>query len=172
MVLDFTAAKIVRDEDGFWLSLKITAIPKAREFVYNLKNKLYTATLKEHREKRSLDANAYAWVLMSKIADAVGTSKDEVYLEMLERYGVFTHIIAKPQAAARIKEEWRAVKELGTVTVNGQTGIQLQCYYGSSTYDTKEMSTLINGIVSECKDLDIETATPREIAMMCEEWNK
>lgn len=45
-------------------------------------------------------------------------------------------------------------------------------YFGSSTYDTKEMSTLIDGIVSECRELDIETETPEKLALMCEEWGR
>lgn len=124
----------------------------------------------KHRQKRSLDANAYAWVLMQKIAEASETDKWSVYLEMLGSYGVFTHIIVKPSVVDKVKEEWRAVKELGEVNVNGRTGIQLQCYFGSSTYDTKEMATLIDGIVREAKDLGIETLPPYELERMKEEW--
>lgn len=124
----------------------------------------------KHRQKRSLDANAYAWVLMQKIADAVNTDKQSVYLEMLGKYGVFTHIIVKPSVVDKVKEEWRLVQELGEVNVNGRTGIQLQCYLGSSTYDTKEMATLIDGIVQEAKELSIETLPPHELERMKSEW--
>lgn len=122
------------------------------------------------KEKRSLDANAYMWVLLQKMADALNTSKDELYIEIIGKYGVFTHIIVKPHVVDRVKAEWRNVKELGEVTVNGVTGIQLQCYFGSSTYDTKEMSVLIDGLVSECKELGIETLPPCEIERMKKEW--
>ena len=61
---------------------------------------------------------------------------------------------------------------MGEVTVNGKTGIQLQCYFGSSTYTTAEMATLIDGVISECKDMGIETATPAELARMMGEWGK
>lgn len=125
----------------------------------------------KHRQKRSLDANAYAWVLMQKIAEVNETDKWSVYLEMLGSYGVFTHIIVKPSVVDKVKEEWRAVKELGEVNVNGRTGIQLQCYFGSSTYDTKEMATLIDGIVQEAKELGIETLPPHELERMKAEWN-
>jgi hypothetical protein len=124
----------------------------------------------KHRQKRSLDANAYAWVLMQKIAEVSNTDKWSVYLEMLGSYGVFTHIIVKPSVVDKIKEEWRTVKELGEVNVNGRTGIQLQCYFGSSTYDSKEMATLIDGIVREAKELDIETLPPYELERMKAEW--
>jgi hypothetical protein len=107
---------------------------------------------------------------MQKIAEASNTDKWSVYLEMLGNYGVFTHIIVKPSVVDKVKEEWRAVKELGEVNVNGRTGIQLQCYFGSSTYDSKEMATLIDGIVREAKDLDIETLPPYELERMKAEW--
>lgn len=64
------------------------------------------------------------------------------------------------------------MRELGEVTVNGKTGVQLQCYFGSSTYDAKEMSVLIDGVVSECKEMGIETMTPDEIARLKSEWGR
>jgi hypothetical protein len=136
------------------------------------KGKALAVEIKQYRQKRSLDANAYLWVLLQKIAEAVNSSKDEVYLQMLERYGVFTHIVVKPHIVDKVKQEWRTVRELGEVTVNGKTGIQLQCYFGSSTYDAKEMSVLIDGVVSECKEMGIETMTPDEIARLKDEWGR
>ena len=131
--------------------------------------------IRKHRKKRSLDANSYMWVLLQKIADAISTDENrvdkwDVYLEMIASYGVFTHVIVKPDAVERVKEEWRAVRELGPVSVNGQAGIQIQCYYGSHTYDTKEMARLIDGVVTECKQLGIETLPPAEIERMKREW--
>ncbi len=136
------------------------------------KGKALAVEVKQYRQKRSLDANAYLWVLLQKIAEAVNSSKDEVYLQMLERYGVFTHIVVKPRMVDKVKHEWRTVRELGEVTVNGQTGIQLQCFFGSSTYDTKEMSVLIDGVVSECKEIGIETMTPQELEGLKQTWGK
>ena len=128
--------------------------------------------IKRHRQRRSLDANAYLWVLLGKMATVLQTDKDAVYIEMLSRYGVYTHVVVKPNVAERVKQEWRTVRELGEVTVNGKTGIQLQCYFGSSTYTTAEMATLIDGVISECKDMGIETATPAELARMMGEWGR
>jgi len=126
--------------------------------------------IKIYREKRSKDANAYMWTLLQEMADVLNTTKDELYLQMLDRYGVFTHLIVKPHVVDRVKHEWRTVRELGEVDINGQAGIQLQCYFGSSTYNTKEMSVLINGVVSECKELGIETLTPAELEAIKAAW--
>ena len=126
--------------------------------------------VKKYRDKRSLDANAYLWVLLQKMAEVLKTTKEELYILSLERYGVFTHIVVKPQVVEKTKEVWRYVKELGEVKINGKTGVQIQCYFGSSTYDTKEMATLIDGVVSECKELGIETLPAEEIESMKKEW--
>ena len=136
------------------------------------KGKQLSVTIEQHRKRRSLDSNAYLWVLLSKMAAVLNTTKDELYLIMLERYGVFTHIVVKPEVVERVKQEWRTVRELGEVTINGKTGIQLQCYFGSSTYNTKEMSVLIDGVVSECQELGIETLPPDELESLKALWGE
>lgn len=139
----------------------------------SIKNLMLTA--KEYRAKRSNDANAYFWVLCGKLAEKLSLpnakkTKDDIYLDMLDRYGVYTHIVVKENVVARVKEKWRTVRVLGEVTVNGKTGIQLQCFFGSSTYDTKEMASLIDGIVEECKEQGIETMTPEQLSLLKSEW--
>lgn len=125
----------------------------------------------KYREKRSLDSNAYAWLLMQKIAEAVHSDKWSIYLQCLQRYSrAFTHVIVKENAVERMKELWRTCVDLGEVTVNGQTGHQLQVYYGSSSFDSKQMSVFIEGIVQECKELGIETMTPEQIERMNAAW--
>lgn len=125
---------------------------------------------KQYRNRRSLDANAYLWVLLQKMAEALRSDKWSVYLHMLKRYGQFTYIVVKPGAVEAVKKQWRECEEIGEIEVNGTKAVQMLCYYGSSTYDTKEMSVLIDGIVSECKELGIDTASPEEIRQMKERW--
>lgn len=127
----------------------------------------------KHREKRSLDSNAYAWVLMQKIAEAVNSDKWSIYLECLKKYSrSFSHVIVKPEAVEKMKELYRTCVDLGEISVNGVKGHQLQVYYGSSTFNTKEMSVFIDGIVSECKELGIETLPPAELERMKAQWNQ
>ncbi len=128
--------------------------------------------MKRWREKRSLDSNAYAWVLMQKIAEKVHSDKMTVYMEMLQRYsGAFTHIIVKKRAVKAVMEMYRTAIDLGEISVGDQTGHQLQVYFGSSTFNTKEMSVFIDGLVSECKELGIETLPPYEIERMVSAWD-
>ena len=126
---------------------------------------------KKFREKRSLDANSYCWVLLQKLAEASKSDKWTMYLECLQRYSrAFTHVIVKENAVDRMKEMYRTCIDLGEVTVNGQTGHQLQVYFGSSSFDSKEMSVFIDGIISECREQGIQTMTPQEIERMKAAW--
>lgn len=171
--IKFDAARFQLDEQGGWLSLRVPSEYRqpARAFVREMpEGKLHIAELKRHRERRSLDANAYCWVLLEKLASAVGSDKDALYRDMVERYGVFMHVIVPPKAVDILRRDYRVVRELGPVVVNGKAGMQCQCYEGSSKYDTAEMARFIDGIVQECEELGIETESPDELARMKREW--
>jgi hypothetical protein len=137
--------------------------------------KLLEIDLHQQKKKRSLDANSYAWVLITKIADALRTSKEELYIEMLKRYGQrekqLISIIDNEEAIAMI---YRATNNHCTVvgegTVNGKQFKHLAILIGSSQYDTRQMAILIDGIVSECKEMGIETLPPDEIKALKESW--
>lgn len=133
------------------------------------------AEIKQYRKKRSLDANSYAWVLISKIADAINSSKEEVYIAMLKRYGQH-----EPQLLSVVSEAagmiYRATQnhcqEVGESELNGKTFKHFRILIGSSQYDSKDMATLIDGVVSECKELGIETMKPEELEAMKNAWGK
>ena len=120
-------------------------------------------SFKKYRKKRSLDSNAYLWVMLGEIANTLRADKWQIYLNMLKRYGKYTHIAVKPNVVEAMKSQWREIEEVGEVEVNGQKAVQLLCYFGSSGYDSKEFSILIDGVVSECKELGISTITPKEL---------
>lgn len=133
-------------------------------------NKELKVEIKRYSQKRSKDSNALAWHLMEEIAKVIKSDKDLVYIDMLGRYGVFTHIVVKPSVVPRVKEQWKLVKELGEVAINGRTGVQLQCYFGSSTYTQNEMCRFINGIIQECRDLNIPTPEDNEVQTLVQQW--
>lgn len=128
-------------------------------------------SVKEFKKKRSLDSNAYSWVLMTKIAECIGSSKEEVYEEMLQKYGYLAqdedgYIVITLKESIDIQKiggHWKFYK--GNGKFNSYLAIK-----GSSEYDTSEMAHFINQIVLEAKELGIETATPEEIARMNELW--
>lgn len=132
------------------------------------RDKLFEIT--EHKEKRSLTANAYLWVLVGKIADAMRTSKEEVYIEMLKRYGQGDMVSVRDDIDVKGLFKYYEVK--GRANLNGKEFVHYMVYRGSSEYDTREMSILIDGVVSEAKDLDIETLPPWEVKRLEERWHE
>lgn len=125
----------------------------------------------KYREKRSPNANAYCWVLCGKIADCVGASKDEIYLEMLKRYGQ-TYVCKVPNEKVemfkRDRKYWQEHESLEAE----EKAQYFRVWVGSSDYNTEEMSVFINGIVDEAQDLGIDTRTPNEIAEMMSLWER
>ena len=129
-------------------------------------------TAKKYRQKRSLDANALLWLCLGRIAEALRTDKWEVYLQMLKRYGKFTYICVKPNVVDAVKAQWRECEVIGNVNINGQEAVQMLCYFGSSTYDTKEMSVLIDGVISEMKEMGLQLPTSEDMRRALELWEK
>lgn len=126
--------------------------------------------IKPHRERRSLNANAYAWKLIGEIANIMRAGKDEIYLFMLKRYGqselisVLSHV--------PIGNYVKYYEEAGESKLNGKMFKHYRVYKGSSEFDTREMSILIDGVVSEAKELGIQTETPNQIAEMKARWGE
>ena len=142
------------------------------ELIRKANEKPYTVEIEPLKKKRSKDANSALWEMLTKMAEVLHTTKDELYLEVLDRYGVSTFIVVKPNAVDKVKAEWKTVRELGEVTINGKTGIQLQCFFGSSTYDSKEFSVLLDGVISEAKEIDVPFISSEEKARYIAEWGK
>lgn len=114
----------------------------------------------EYHEKRSLSANAYAWVLINKIADALRKSKEEVYFQMLKDYGQSEFVSVKTNI--NVKGFFKYYEEWGRGFVDGKEFTHYKVFKGSSEYDSKEMAILIDGIIQEAQNLGIETITPAE----------
>lgn len=125
-----------------------------------------------YREKRSLDANGLLWLCLGRIAESLRTDKWEVYLQMLKRYGKYTYICVKPAVVEAVKAQWRECEEIGRVNINGQEAVQMLCYFGSSTYNTKEFSVLLDGVISEMKEMGLEAPTSEEMRRSLEQWEK
>lgn len=124
--------------------------------------------IKQYREKRSRNANSYAWALMGQIADALRTDKDSVYLMMLKRYGQSEMVSVRSDIDVR--GFFKYYEFAGASRLNGKEFSHYRVYKGSSEYDTREMAVLIDGIVSEAQEMDIETLTPKELQFLKDEW--
>ena len=167
----------VHKMDGMWLMLRTkdaNVASKVCGMVEPMKE--YVCTIEEKTKKRSLDANAYAWVLLGKIAKKVGVPKEDVYRNYIRDVGDNYEIVPiKKEAEERWVKNWQkkgigwVCEVLGDSKLEGY--VNIINYFGSSTYDTKQMSALINLIVQDCKEQGIETMTPAELQRLMEEWN-
>lgn len=120
--------------------------------------------IKEYKEKRSLNQNAYCWKLITEIANKISKSKEEIYLEMLKSYGQ-SEIISM-LSTIEPKGFFKYYEEIGTGIVNNKEFTHYKIFKGSSEYDSREMSIFIDGIIQECTQLGIPTLTEEEIKNM------
>ena len=136
--------------------------------------KTYTVEIKEKKEKRSREANAYAWTLLDKLAEKLHIPKVDIYRDLIKNIGGNSETVCvQNNAVERLCEGWKR-NGIGWVTdtfeskIEGCTNVIL--YYGSSTYDTAQMHRLIELIVQECKEQDIEVMSERELSLIKSEW--
>lgn len=129
---------------------------------------------KKYRAKRSLDANGLLWHCLGEIASAMKPPVDkwDVYLQMLRSYGKYTYICVKPNVVDAMKAQWRECEVVGKIDINGKEAVQMLCYFGSSTYDTKEFSVLLDGVISEMAEMGLQTPTSQEMQRALEAWEK
>jgi hypothetical protein len=174
MKVGFSEARWYQDSSGYWICLKVDNPFEAHQFLSEKKDKKYIAEMKEYRERRSLDANAYAWVLMDKLAEKTGIPKTTVYRSYIREIGGNNTVVCSVEAAVDSLVAGWSKNGLGWVTdvspskIDGCKNVTL--YYGSSTYDTRQMSRLIDLVVQDCKEQGIETMTPFELDALKERW--
>ena len=128
--------------------------------------------IKQHRNHRSKDANALLWECIGRLAMALRADKWDIYLLMLKRYGQYTYIVVPPNAAEMVARQGRECEVIGDININGRDGVQMLCYYGSSTYDTKQFSILLDGVISEMKEIGLTAPTSEDMRRSIEEWEK
>ena len=124
--------------------------------------------IKKYSPKRGLKANSYYWELVNKLANVLRKDKEELHFELLQRYGQSE--IVSVLERIDVKPFFKYYAEAGESTLNGKQFKHYKVYKGSSEMDSREMSILIEGLVSECKIQDIETRPKAEIKSMLEAW--
>ena len=176
MEITVKAGKITRQFSGDY---EVTLIvPKQEESNMEPLNELLNdEKLKEckiaHKKKRrSLNANSYAWLLITEIANKLRSSKEEIYIAMLKRYGQSSVISIVDEAVPVFMKSIKYAEEFGKGTINGKEFTHIKVYMGSSEMDSKQFSILLDGIVSECELLRIPTLEDLEIRRLIEEWGK
>ena len=162
------------DRDGSQL-VTLTVKGDFRKSFDQLQGKELDVEIKAHKNRRSLDQNAYLHVLINKIAAAVGASEEEIKSQLVLDYGVIDEEDGNPVGfkllstidVSRVCKYARLHKQ---TVENGKVFNCWLVYKETHRMNTAEMTRLIDGAISEAKELGIETATPAELARLKEEW--
>lgn len=138
--------------------------------------KTLTVEVKVKRNTRSNNANSYCWALCTEIAKVIRSSKHEVYQQAIRSIGAFTANLIREDAVERYTEHWQShgvgwlVENMGRSSFPGY--VVLACYHGSSVYDTKEMSQLIDWLIDEAKGIGIDVISDADRALLLEDWHE
>lgn len=156
--------------EGGWLMLKCTAAD-TRKYLYSFKPGEYE--IERTKKRRSLNANAYAWALMGQIASMVGVPVEEVYRHCMKDVGGHTAVLTINRNALHAFMNAFKQNHIGrSVDIIGERdgAVDVLITYGSSDYDARQMSQLIDSIVQECKALGIETLEDAKLRQIIEDW--
>lgn len=168
-----TVKKVMLAADEYSVTFTINE-PEALNALRKFKEdgKLIMAEVDEYRNKRGRDANACLWWCLGRIAKALTTDTWAVYLKMLRRYGVFETVTVNVDALENLRKKWRESEIIGSRIINKRLYCDVNLYFGSSTYDTEEFSALLDGVISEMKDMGLEPPLPEEVRTALEKWGK
>lgn len=151
---------------------------KAMALIRGIKKKLYVMSVKEHWNKRSLDANQKMWALINEMATMIKLTPEEIYQGYIPDVGNNYRVLpVKPEEINEFAAEWchghlgRMVEDMGPCRLRDLRGYHnLRCYKGSSEYDTQTFSRLLELVCQDCKQLGINTLSEREQSLLLEEW--
>lgn len=133
---------------------------------------------KKDIKKRSLNANNYFWKLLQELCELAEIDTIEEYKRRVKELGIFRRFKIEKDNVNTFEKMWTSQGvawfcEIFDTEIIGNTEFKIiNAYYGSSSFNSKQMSRLINDLVEDCKAYEIETKTPAEIKSLLESWNK
>lgn len=159
---------------------------RSPEEVEPYKDKDLDVEIKEHKDRRSLDANACLWACLGELAGTLGFTNWDMYLIELKAYGQFVNVRIREEALPAFAKNWRTVDEVGSETVieeiiNPDTGYPedrevtykyVNCYFGSHTYNTKEFSRLLSGVIEDMKSAGLTPPPSEDMRRMLREMEQ
>jgi hypothetical protein len=158
------------------ITLELNERIPALKMVDELHDEKVSIKIGKFKKKRSLDANAYCWVLISKLAEKLKIPKTDIYRQAIKEIGGNCDTVCvQDKAVASLCDGWER-NGLGWQTettpskIDGCTNVVL--YYGSSTYDVSQMSLLVNFILEECRLQGIEVKSKEEIDSLLSQWGE
>lgn len=163
---------------GFSESMRpVISLELDRPLQDDLRGQELDLVIDKHREHRSLRQNAYYWQLLEELRAVMGWTRPEAHNRMLRQYGQVEIVAGKVvyipfpdtdevEAELLQTEAYHVAPTSDTKEEKGRRYRWYLMLRGSSTYDTQEMSRLVDGLVEEAKEVGIETLTPDDLAKM------
>lgn len=147
------------------------------KFLRTKKDKLYDMAIKEHRKKRSQDANAKLWAILGEMSTVLHIPPEEIYQGYIPDVGGNYWIVpVKAEAVGKISEDWcrghigRLADDMGPCMSKDLQGFRnLKLYRGSSEYDSATFSRLLELVMQDCRQIGIEVLSEREKSLLLEE---
>ena len=143
-----------------------------------LKDIKLSVQVKKWRKKRSINANNYFWKLLSEYSEEKNVDTIEEYKERVKRLGIFRRFRIEDKDKKTFEIMWQDKGiawfcETADTEYIGDIEFKIiNAYYGSSSFNSKQMSRLINDLVEDCKEAGIETKPQAEIDSLLKEWDK
>ena len=167
---------LLKNSSGEWV-ISFTTKQNPVDTFYRLKDHDLSIDMKKYRNKRSTEANAYAWTLIDKIAEVQKIKKSEVYLNAIREIGgISISTGMKDEAIPAFREIWcanhlgRRVEVIEGSKKEGWSNVRI--YYGSSDFDTAQMSRFIDSLIQDAESLGIPTISDEEAERMVGAWRK
>lgn len=173
--------KWMMDTTGAWVSFQVPTPVEARGICESMtQGERYIAEIKKYRKKRSKNANDYLWELLTQMSQALANSylyvsKEDIYRKHIKIAGRCDYVAVPERAVESLIKGWddKGIGWFAEVVdfIPGKEieGCKKVClYYGSSTYDTAEMSRLLGSVIQEAQDMGIDTLTESERALLYE----
>jgi len=157
-------------------NITVTVQADVREMYDDLREKDIDIEIKRHYAKRSLDASAKSWVMIDQLAEKLGKTKKEIYREAIKEIGGVSDVVCVIDSAVEtLCRNWETkgqgwMTEVAPSKIPGCKNVTL--WYGSSCYNTKQMSTLIDQLIQECNQQGIPTMRDEEVDRLLKQWNK
>ena len=171
----------IRDFDGHYHVTYMTDDPEAGRIFDEFHDKDVEITVKEPRKKKSTNANAYMWELCTLIAEKLSSegtphTKEDIYQQTVRECGVYRDIPMLSEGVDTLRKAWEmhGIAWLTEIVdyLPDKSGYLIRCYYGSSTYSSKQLSRLIDSLVQDCDSLGIDHRTPEEINNLLSLWEQ
>ncbi len=169
----YSGANLTLDGDLI-LSMRINEKVDAVDQINQMgQEKLMDIEIKPHRRKRSLDANAMLWACIGDIARVLGVPREKVYLKALRDYGQYEAMSCRADAFEMFKRQYKDCEQVGTpYLLNGEPWVDVICYFGSHTYDSKQFSDLLEGVIDDMRELGLQPPPPKSVQKGLELWER